>query len=212
VRDNVAEPPAPSAISAESLIAALLPTPSAAEGEAVLLRLRVGAGVNLAESLDAALAAAGIPRAPEGELLPPFAPALVQAYRQDLATRLGQASTSAIAPELAELTVPAAEALIAEAPLDKLQAALSAFAAAARQPLQLADHRRIRLETAEGEFDRTRGGGQAIVQRVRGDLFRLEKAPRALPPESLSGPPSPPPAGSQNRERLVRVLILFEQQ
>jgi hypothetical protein len=182
----------------EAQFAAVLQQAAAADGDVIVLRLDVRGEQSIDGALDkalnAALAKAGITALPGDAPLVDYAPSLVRGYRQQLAQKN-------VTPEA---TVPAAEALLIEAPLDRLQTALADLAGTVKQPLKLATETRIGLPKAEGEFDgqRTR---QPFAQRLKGDLFRLEKA------SAPSGVTAAQPA-SANRlpaaQSQVRVLIL----
>jgi hypothetical protein len=188
-------PDAPGGSSAtEAQFAAVLQQAAAADGDVIVLRLDVRGEQSLEDALDAALAKAGIAALPGNAPPVDYAPSLVRGYRQQLAEKN-------VTPDA---TAPAAEALLVEAPLDRLQTAFADFASAVKQPLHLATEVRIALPKAEGEFDgqRTR---QPFAQRLKADLFRLEK-PSAH--SSTLAAPQAPANGLPAAQSPLRVLIL----
>jgi len=165
------------------------------EGEAVVLRLRVGKDVELAAALDAALAKAGISTLAAN--LPSGAAQWQQAYRSSLEAKYGPGS------EKSDL-VAAAEAVFIDAPLERLESILNEVGASIKQPVQLVADTKLALkDSAEGEG----GSRQPFAQRLNASFFRLEKklaqtANAVVNPQSSSSPLKP--------QQFVRVLILVE--
>src|SRR5439155_22321737 len=93
-----------------------------AEGEAVVLRLRVSKDVPFAEALDAALVKAGM--TPRGANTPTGATELAIAYQRALEAKYGAAAQGAENKALLDATVAAAQALFVEAPLEQLEGIL----------------------------------------------------------------------------------------
>jgi anti-sigma factor RsiW len=181
--------------SVESQIAAALRQAAAAEGDVIVLRLELGGEQSVDEALNAALAKAGIAALPGDAPPVDYAPSLIRSYRQQLAQKN-------VTPDA---TVPAAEALLIEAPLDRLQAAFMDLASAAKRPLEIRAAARIGLPKAEGEFDRERTQ-QTFAQRLKADMFRLEKtAGNSVRAGGAAAAPALPVA-----KLPVRVLILVE--
>jgi hypothetical protein len=190
---NVPGAPQDSSAS-EAQFATLLQQAAAADGGVIVLRLDIGGEPSFADAFDAVLAKAGIAALPDDAPLVDYAPSLVRGYRQQLA----QKSVTS------DATVPAADALLIEAPLDRLQTAFADLAGAVKQPLRLVTVARIGLPKAEGEFDghRTR---QPFLQRLKGELFRLENT--AARSSTIAAPPLSP-NGSSAPPSSVRLLIL----
>jgi hypothetical protein len=169
--------------------------------DAVVLRLKAGKGVSIAEALDAALGKAGI-----GALANDAAgrAAMIQeAYRASF-----EAAQSGGTGELA--TATAAQAVFIEAPLASLQGAIADLASAVKDPLELQAGGNLALrgmddERAEGE------SGSAVIkpfaQRLDGSLFRL------LGKSAAGGTVAAPPlAAALQPNQPIRVLLLIEPQ
>jgi Putative zinc-finger len=198
-------------------------------GEAVVIRLRVGnaaatpdalgAALNLAQpdgsdsplaqALAAALERVGI--ADWESSSPTGAKELIAAHQRVLETKYGSKAGSENAV-LAEATVPAAEAVYVEAPLDRLEGALKELAIGIKKPLELAAHSKIpfaRPQIAEGEpgsvvrVQKLPPKGQAFAQRLDASRVRLEKGPVEASTQQAA------PA-VVNPRQVVRVLILIE--
>jgi len=192
----VVTPPAPVqqvlAITDQLINALTASVPS--EGEAVVLRLRVGKDVQLAAALDAALAKAGISTLAAN--LPSGAAQWQQAYRRGLEAKYGSAIESS---DLAA----AAEAVFIDAPFERLESALKEVAASVKQPLQLAADTKLAINAGEGEG----GSRQPFAQRLNASLFRLEKKLAATATAAVNQQPASSPLKPQ---QFVRVLILVE--
>jgi anti-sigma factor RsiW len=190
--------------NANPLVAALhsaLP----AEGQAVVLRLRLPKDMQVERALAAALATAGVgSKAADANT---GAGELGAAYRSQLAQQFGAD---------ADATVSAAEAIFVEAPLANLEKLLTELAAAASQPCELRPEASLAFagprqgsdnDTAVGEAAAQNvpgaAAGQPYVQHLPASLFRLPK--EAVPVAS-----SPAAAGISS-DKVVRVLILIEQ-
>jgi hypothetical protein len=135
------------------------------EGEAVVLRIRVPITLS-AESLDTALAQAGIPLLPGSELVP-YAKETSRVFS-------GQISKAA--------TVAVADALFVEAPLQKIESALVALTKGMSSTLELSGEARFALSppspppTGEGPAaTKPAELPKAFVQHLPANSFRLEK-------------------------------------
>jgi hypothetical protein len=179
-----------------------------ADGEAVVLRLRVSRDVPLAEALDAALGKAGI--ASLASDLSTGATPWQEAYRRSLEAKYGPVETENTT--LVSATVEAAQAVFIEAPLERLEGALTELESALNQPLKLQAESKLALAGVRESGPEGEPGsatGQAFAQRLNASLFRLEKklaeaAVAAVNPKPAGKPPTP--------QQRVRVLILVETQ
>jgi len=185
-----------------------------AEGEAVVLRLRVGKDLPLAAALDAALGKAGITSLAAD--VSTGAAQWQEAYRRNLEAKYG-VDGGTPSETLLNSTVAAAEAVFIEAPLEQLESAFNALATGAKQPLELnavgklalaggPTHRNPGPEGEPGSREPT-AQNQPFAQRLNASLFRLEKklaeaAATVAPPQPAGKPPKP--------QQPVRVLILIE--
>jgi len=183
-----------------------------ADGEAVVLRLRVTKDVPLADALNAALVKAGLspldPNSPTG------AAAIAAAYTKTLETKYGPVPQGTENKALLEATVAAAQALFVEAPLENLESVLRELSGGLKQPLALDAQGKLafsrpRMELAEGEpgsASKLPKAGEAFAQRLDAARFRLEKklADVATSAANTSS------AASPNPKQLVRVLLLVE--
>jgi hypothetical protein len=179
-----------------------------AEGEAVVLRLRVSKDVPLAEALDAALVKAGMP--PLGANSPTGAAAIAAAYAKALDVKYGSTPRGAKNQALLDATVTAAQALFVEAPLDNLDSLLRDLADDLHRPLQLDAQgmlafSRQRSDEPEGEpgsASKLPKAGQAFAQQLDAARFRLEK--------KLAAAANTSPTTSTNPKQFIRVLLLVE--
>src|SRR5262245_6086191 len=179
-----------------------------AEGEAVILRLRVGKDVPFAEALDAALVKAGM--APLGANSPTGAASIAAAYAKALETKYGPAPRGTENKALLDATVAAAQALFVEAPLDNLDSLLRDLADDLHRPLQLDAQgmlafSRQRADEPEGEpnsASKLPKTGQAFAQQLDAARFRLEK--------KLAAAANSSPTPSTNPKQFIRVLLLVE--
>lgn len=179
-----------------------------AEGEAIILRLRVSKDVPLAEALDAALLKAGM--APLSANSPTGAAAIAAAYAKALETKYGPVPRGTDNKALLDATVAAAQALFVEAPLDNLDSLFRDLAEDLHRPLQLDTQgmlafARQPIEPGEGEFgpaSKLPKAGQAFAQQLDAARFRLEK--------KLAAAANSSPTTSTNPKQLVRVLLLVE--
>jgi hypothetical protein len=180
-----------------------------AEGEAVVLRIRVSKDVPLADALDAALVKAGMaPLAPNS---PTGAAAIAAAYAKTLETKYGPGPRGAENKALLDATVAAAQALFVEAPLESLDGVLRDLADGLKQPLALdvpgkLAFSREKIELGEGEPGSALAAvaaGKAFAQRLDAARFRLEKKLAAAAANSSA-------TTSPNPKQLVRVLLLVE--
>jgi hypothetical protein len=182
-----------------------------AEGEAVVLRLRVSNDVPLADALNAALKKAGLQ--PLAANSPTGAAAIAAAYAKALEAKYGPTQGTEN-KALLEATVAAAQALFVEAPLENLEAVLRELASGLKQPLQLNAQGKLafapeKIEQAEGEPGSaavTAIAGKAFAQQLDAARFRLEKklADAATTAANTSS------AAAPNPKQLVRVLLLVE--
>jgi hypothetical protein len=182
------------------------------EGEAVVLRLRVSNKAPLGQSLDMALAEAGIIQRPASDT----ASGAVQvgaAYRNQVLQQYG------IAPgppseELMAATVAAAEAVFVEASLAQLEQAIAALSSDPARSLELAAEAKLAVampirSTAEGEGESgsaasTAAKAQPFSQRLNAGMFRLTKR------DTVEGSPIVANASTVGPQGPVRVLILVE--
>lgn len=203
----VIEPVDSSAVQNSGPLIAALGGTAPAEGEAVVLRLRLSSEASLAQTIDAALAAAGIGQRPASELTSGAAE-VGAAYRRQVQEKLGSL----------EGTLSAADALFVEAPLAQIEAVLAALA---EQADALAIEAETRLAVAgRGGADSADGVGegeggssttaasnsanaQPFAQRLNAGMFRLEKRAAASAAAAATGT-------GIDRTRPIRVLILVE--
>lgn len=198
---SVAQADAP---PAERLIAQLY-SAAPAEGEAVVLRLRVPKNAPLGQSLDAALAEAGIGfRSPTD--VHTGAIQIGATYRKQIAQKHGAIQPGAENPALVGIS----DAVFVEASLADMEAALIALAADPKRKLDLAAEAKVAVapppttgDPAESEPEGT-NNGQPFAQRLNAGMYRLEKRD-ATPPTAAAAPPK------VDRQRPVRILILVEQ-
>jgi len=186
-----------------------------AEGEAVVLRLRVNKDVPLAAAIDAALVKAGI--ASLAMNTPTGAPGLSLAYKKALEATYGPIENGAENKALLDATVAAAQAVFLEAPLERLEGILTDLSAGMKQPLALHAEGKIAYrvpERAEGEpgsanpLAQIPAAGQAFAQKLNASWFRLEKTLTDAANAAVA-PQQPAPA-MVSPQQLVRVLILVE--
>jgi anti-sigma factor RsiW len=185
------------------------------EGEAVVVRLRVSSKAPLGQSLDMALAEAGILQRSAADT----ASGAVQvgaAYRQQILEKLGVTQPGPPSPELLDTTVEAAEAVFVEASLTQLEQVIASLSSEPSRALQLAAETKLVVAlpeiepgTAEGEAgsanDKAAGKGRNFSQRLNAGMFRLQKRELATPqPAAVNAAADVPKAP-------VRVLILVEQ-
>jgi len=194
----VVPPPFDAAAAAEKALARLrLAIPQ--EGEAVVLRIRLGAGQSPAEALDAAFAAAGLgTRLPTDETTGAFS--VASAYQQKLAEK--------IAGQPAEATLAAADAVFVACPLDMLEKAVAALASKPQSPLEISPlmSGRVVME-ADGEGEDAPHGPpkpKHFAQRLSADQFRLDRTGAPL------AEITPLPVASLDPTKPIRVLILVE--
>jgi hypothetical protein len=167
-----------------------------ADGEAVVLRLRLKPNESVAQAVDKALAAAGIQQRPASDVAT-GAMQLGAQYRQQLA-----ASTA---------TSTAVDALFVEAPLDKLEAALAALEGAiiaqeARLAFSPPAHDGESGASGESSERATKpaDAGQPFAQRLNPGMFRLAE-------RQSEAANSPLPTASIDPQSPLRLLILVEQ-
>jgi anti-sigma factor RsiW len=185
-----------------------------AEGQAVVLRLRLSKDVPIGAALDQALAQAGI-QARLGTDLSTGATSLVTAYRQKAEEAIAASAASTPAQ-----TIGAADAIFIEAPVHKLHEALSALAKNLSKPPLVETECHLpyipgsgRVAVAEGESGSATGtvgpaAGQPFAQRLPAALFQLQKQATKAVAAVAGGVKSPVLA---SMDRPVRVLILVEQ-
>jgi hypothetical protein len=183
------------------------------DGEALVVRLRVSAGTPLGQSLDMALAEAGILQRAASDT----ASGAVQigaAYRQQILEKHGITQPGPPSPELLESTVAAAEAVFVEASLSQLEQVVAALSSDPTRALELAAETKLAValpprDTAEGEGESGSGAGTTSMksrnfsQRLNAGMFRLEKRDGGA-----SAPPTATPTAQTTTP--VRVLILVE--
>jgi hypothetical protein len=183
-----------------------------AEGEAVVLRLRVGKDVPLADALESALGKAGIAARLSAD--PAATAALVAAYGRALEAKYGPGAAKSDNPTLAD----AAAAVFISAPLERLEAAFNELASGLKQPLELEAATKLALARArpedgpEGEFGSANkvdkaAAGQSFAQRLDAGLFRVEKKLTDATAAAVNLHANSSPLQPQD---LVRVLILIE--
>ncbi len=187
-----------------------------AEGEAVVLRLRVSKDVAFADALDAALVKAGMP--PLGANSPTGAAAIAAVYAKALETKYGPAPQGAENKALVEATFAAAQALFVEAPLESLEGVLRELSDGLKQPLQLDAQGKLtftrpKVELGEGEAGSANAAlaaGKAFAQRLDAARFRLERKLEKKLAQAASSAANSSSASSPNPKQLVRVLLLVE--
>jgi len=194
--------PAPAAFSqaAEAALARLrLAIPQ--EGEAVVLRIRLGTGQSPAEALDAAFAAAGLgTRKADDDTTGAFS--IASAYQDKLAEKF--------AGQSADATLAAADAVFVTCPLDMLEKAVASLGSQPKSSFELSPlmSGRVVLE------DDARGESASVgppkpkhfAQRLAADQFRLDKSGSAL------AEIAPAVAATLDPTKPIRVLILVEAQ
>jgi hypothetical protein len=182
------------------------------EGEAVVLRLRVSNKTPLGQSLDMALAEAGIFQRPASDT----ASGAVQvgaAYRNQILQQHGITQPGPPSPELLSSTVAAAEAVFVEASLAQLEQALAALSSDPARSLELAAETKLAIAMpirnpgeGEGESGSASAAAQAraFCQRLNAGMFRLMKR------DSASNTPVVGNASTVGAQGPLRVLILVE--
>lgn len=187
-----------------------------AEEEAIVLRIRVPAGVPAGQAIDLALASAGIGQrsAADGTT---GANEVGAAYRKQLADKFGGQQPGVPNPALTAATESAEEAVFVEASWDRLELAVKELAVAAEAPLDISPLAKVAAarpnlaagRVGEGEGEGASATGQiqaapsAFAQKLNPRMFRLEKSPgSAVLPATGSAPVDP--------ARPVRVLLLIE--
>ena len=183
------------------------------EGEAVVLRLRVSNKAPLGQSLDMALAEAGIFQRPASDT----ASGAVQvgaAYRNQVLQQYGITQPGAPSEELMAATVAAAEAVFVEASLAQLEQAIAALSSDPTRSLELAAEAKLAIamptrSTAEGEGESGSAAGtaakaQPFSQRLNAGMFRLTKR------DTVENSPVVANASAIGTQGPVRVLILVE--
>jgi anti-sigma factor RsiW len=178
-----------------------------AEGEAIVVRLRVNRNVSLDAALDAALRKVGIESLASDQAT--AAAAWQDAYRRHLEAMYGPTTPGVKNDALARSTVAAAEALFIEATLDRLDGVFAELAAGVKEPLQLSSEGKLALA---GGRDNNGGEGERaephpFAQRLKADFFRLEKARAGAANSAVKKQSVAPPIKPQ---QTVRVLILVE--
>jgi hypothetical protein len=183
------------------------------EGEAVVVRLRLGPGETPAEALDRALTAAGIAYR-SGADDSTAAMQIGQAYRQELAARFGGVQPGVPNTALVEGTIAAADAVFIEASWESLEKAVGALAASPEQAIELCPLSKIAAslpgigDAAVGEGEGPKGTANSAAanyaQRLPASVFRLDKAAAQLAEATLTG------AAPIDGQRRVRVLLLVE--
>jgi hypothetical protein len=174
-----------------------------------VLRLRVPKGTQLGQSLDVALAEAGITHRPPTDITT-SAIGVGFAYRKQLADKYGGTKPGVPNPALLESTSAASEAIFVESSLGQLEEALAAIAADGQRQFDLTPESRLaaaslpKPEGAEGEAG-SENRGQPLAQRLNAGMFRLEKRDPAAACPVAGTPPTHDPA------QPVKVLILVEQ-
>jgi hypothetical protein len=166
-----------------------------AEGEAVVVRLQVSQSAPLGQSLEMALAEAGIMQLPAFDT-------------GSGAIQLGAAYRQQVQAAAAENLVAASGALFVSAPLEQLEEALKSLAADEQRNLQLAAEMKLALTdlppSTGGEAEHgSASTNQPFSQTLNAGMFKLEKrvahAANAAPPATI------------DRQRSVKILILIEQ-
>lgn len=181
-----------------------------AEGEAVVLRLRVSKDVPFADALNAALVKCGM--TPLDANSPTGAATIAAVYAKSLEAKYGPQSAENKA--LLEATVAAAQALFVEAPLENLEGILRELSGGLKQPLALDAQGKLafsrpKIEAGEGEpgsASKLPKAGEAFAQQLDAARFRLEKKLA----DAASAAASSSSAVSPNPKQLVRVLLLVE--
>jgi hypothetical protein len=183
------------------------------EGEAVVIRLRLGADGAAAQVLDQALTAAGIEyRGADDQTT--GAMQFAAEYRRQLADKFGGVQPGVPNPDLLEGTVAAADAVFVEASWEVLEKAIGSLAAGPQGAIDVCPLTRVAAaapagsDTAVGEGEggsRTKSAAVAasnFAQRLNASVLRLEKAAQQLAPAATAAPLDP--------QRPLRVLILVE--
>ncbi len=208
------DPGTPSLQSAAEAALAQLRLAVPREGEAVVIRLRLGPGETPAAALDRALTAAGIAYR-SGADDSTAAMQIGQAYRQELAARFGGVQPGVPNTALVEGTIAAADAVFIEASWDSLEKAIGALAASPEQAIDLCPLSKIAAalpggsDAAVGEGEGPKGtansSGSNYAQRLPASVFRLDKAAAQIGEAAVVG------AAPIDGQRKVRVLLLVEQ-
>lgn len=194
--------PAPLAATPAQQLIAALHSAVPAEGQALVLRLRLPKGVQLQPALAAAGILTQLPTANTG------ATELGKAYRDQITQKIGAAA-------LADATV-AEDAMFVEAKLAHLEKLLTALVGDAARKCELRPETQLAFagprpgfdpeergigETRPGEV-KVPGPGQSYVQQLPPGIFRLEK---------LTSPSAAAPiAAALSGDMRIRVLILVE--
>jgi hypothetical protein len=211
---NIPQPPQPTA--AERALAQLrqaIPQ----EGEAIVLRVRLGADQTPSQALDAAFTAAGIGQRPASDSST-GATQVAKAYRDKLLEKFGGQQPGVPNTALNEGTIAAADAVFVEASWETLEKAVETLAAQAPTGLELASLMRVAAapstgapKTAEGEGEpgskrpgQPSAGAAHFAQRLNPGLFRLDKSCEAA--AGITGAAVTP----IDEQKTVRVLILVE--
>lgn len=184
------------------------------EGEAVVVRLRVSSKMPLGQSLDMALAEAGILQRPASDT----ASGAVQvgaAYRDQILKKLGITQPGPPSEDLLASTVEAAEAVFVEASLGQLEQVVAALSSEPQRALELAAETKLAValppgdNTGEGEGNsatgQSAGKGRNFSQRLNAGMFRLEKRSASAARAAAEN------VAAVSTQTPVRVLILVEQ-
>jgi hypothetical protein len=183
-----------------------------AEGEAVVLRIRLPAGVAPNQAIDMALASAGIGQRSPADLST-GAIEVGAAYRKQLADKFGGQKPGVPNTALSEATTTAEDAVFVDATWEHLEQAVKELAVLSDSPFEISSLAKVAAARPAGSA-RTGGEGedpgigskasaaQGFAQRLPARMYRLEKSAASPAAPSTSVPASAP--------KKVRVLILVE--
>ena len=199
----VTEPPAPQEPAAVVALRQSLP----GQGEALVVRVRVPAGVHPSVALDAALAQSGISQVTPSESTP--AGRVGAAYRTALREKGAAPAAAGQAP---------ADALYVEAPLALVEDALAVLADQEGGQLELRPEMKVAVarlpgSTAVGEGEGEGEGGSKSETPAQAQPFAQRLNPRIfrLPTEATTAADAEPTeAKTVDPNQKVRVLILVE--
>jgi predicted anti-sigma-YlaC factor YlaD len=186
----------PQGPSPAELLIADLHRAAPAEGEAVVVRLRVAKTAPLGQALEMALAEAGISQLPAFDT-------------GSGAIQLGAAYRQQVQAAAADNLVAASGALFVSAPLEQIEEALKSLAAGEQRKLQLAAEMKLALadlprpEKGEGEAG-SESTGQPFSQTLNAGMFKLEK-------RDATSTSADAALAQLDRRRSVTILILIEQ-
>jgi hypothetical protein len=205
--------PSPEIVSAAEAALSQLRQAVPKEGEAVVIRLRLGADGTAAQVLDQALTAAGIGQRPPSDQTT-GAMQYAAEYRRQLADKFGGAEPGVPNTALMDGTIAAADAVFIEASWESLEKAFGTLASGQTLAVCPLSHLAATLpggvDTADGEGEggsktnRVAAAAANYAQRLPAGVLRLDKAAEQLANSATIA------AAPLDPQRRVRVLILVE--